>query len=80
MKRTLADPLQPARDRGMRHALDEWEKAENLPLKAAANMQTAPIGPSMMSGSKDTCMRLCYPARSSATATHSGSSVLNRKG
>jgi len=42
MKRLLADPLQAARDRGMRHALDEWGKAENLPLKAAAEYAGRP--------------------------------------
>lgn len=36
MKRLLADPLQGARDRGMRQAVAEWEEPENLPLKAAA--------------------------------------------
>lgn len=32
-----ADPLQAARDRGKHRAVAEWEKPENLPLKAAAD-------------------------------------------
>lgn len=42
MKRMLTDPLQVARDRGMRRALDEWQKSENLSLNAAAEFSGCP--------------------------------------